>query len=79
MTTSIAIPNPIFEVSKNLAQELEISLGQLYTLALKDYLKTFEKEKDITEQLNEVYKTEDSSIDKELIEMQISSIGGENW
>ena len=79
MTTSIAIPNPVFEVSKSLAQELEISLGELYTLALKDYLKTFEKEKNITEQLNEIYKTEDSSIDRTLIEMQVRSIGGEGW
>ena len=79
METNISIPNPIFEIAKNLAKELNISLGELYTLALKDYVKTFEKEKDITAQLNEVYKTEDSSIDRELVAMQINSIGGERW
>ncbi len=74
METNISIPNPIFEIAKNLAKELNISLGELYPLALKDYARAFEKEKDITAQLNEVYKTEDSSIDKELILMQIASL-----
>ena len=79
MKTNISIPNPIFEVTKKLARELNISLGELYTLALTDYITASEQKKDITSQLNEVYKSEESKIDTELVSMQVSSIGGENW
>ena len=77
--TDISIPNPIFEVAKNLAQELNIPLSELYTIAITDYATAFKQEKDITAQLNAVYKNKSSEIDAELVSMQISSVGGECW
>ena len=79
MKTNISIPNPIFEVAKKLAQELNISLGELYTLAITDYATALGQEKNITTQLNAVYKNEASEIDAELVSLQISSIGSERW
>jgi len=79
MKTDVYIPNSIFNIAKKLALDLNISLGELYTLAITDYITASKSKNDITSQLNEVYKDEESSIDLELMSMQVSSIGGESW
>ena len=77
MKTEISIPNSLFQLANQMAQDLGVSLGELYTLALRDYIA--QQEKDITAQLDEVYAEEDSSLDAELVAMQIASVGGEDW
>jgi hypothetical protein len=55
-----------------------MSLSELYTAALAAYVATYESE-DVTAQLNEVYETEESALEPELVSLQVASIGGENW
>ena len=78
MKTDISIPNPIFEAATKLAQKLDMSLSELYTAALAAYVATYESE-DVTAQLNEVYETEESVLEPELVALQVASIGGERW
>ncbi len=78
MKTDISIPNPIFKAATKLAQKLDMSLSELYTAALVAYVATYENE-DITAQLNEVYETEKSVLEPELVALQVASIGGESW
>lgn len=78
MKTDISIPNPIFEASTKLAQKLDMSLSELYTAALAAYVATYTSE-DITTQLNEVYETEESALEPELVALQVASIGEESW
>ena len=78
METEISIPNPIFEAATKLAQKLDMSLSELYTAALAAYVATYESE-DVTAQLNEVYETEESVLEPEIVSLQVASIGGENW
>ena len=77
MKTEISIPNALFKIANQMAKELGVSLGELYTLALRDYIE--HQEKDITAQLDEIYAEENSSLDSELMTMQVASIGGEDW
>lgn len=78
MKTDIKIPNPIFESAKQLAQKLDMSMSELYTAALAAYVATYQDE-DVTGKLDAVYETEESSLEPELIALQIASVGGESW
>ena len=78
MKTDITIPNPIFEAAKQLAQKLDMSMSELYTAALAAYLANYQNEA-VTEKLNEVYETEPSSLEPDLITLQVASIGSDSW
>ena len=78
MKTEISVPNPIFEAAKQLAQELDMSLSELYTAALAAYMATCQNE-DITKRLDELYANEDSTLEPELVAIQVASIGEEKW
>ena len=78
MKTDISIPNPIHHAAEKLAKELGISLSELYTAALTTYVVEHEK-KNVTEKLNDVYMNENSTIEPELVKMQIAIVGNEQW
>ena len=78
MKTDISIPNPIFHAAEKLAEELGISLSELYTAALTAYVSEHES-KNVTEKLNDVYENESSNIEPELIKMQIAVLEHEEW
>jgi hypothetical protein len=78
MKTDISIPNPIYHAAEKLAKELGISLSELYTAALTAYVSEHEG-KSVTEKLDDVYMTESSALEPELVEMQIASVGDEQW
>ena len=78
MKTEISIPNPIFEAAQQLAQQLNMSLGEQYTAAIAAYVAEYQNE-DVTEKLNELYETEPSSLEPELVTLQLASIGGDDW
>jgi hypothetical protein len=78
MKTEISIPNPIFEAAQQLAQQLNMSLSELYTAALAAYVAEYQNE-DVTEKLNQVYETEPSNLEPDLVTLQLASIGGDNW
>jgi len=77
MKTALTIPNPIFKESKQRAKELGMSFDEFCTKALAAF-KPEHNYKNVTEALNEVYKTESSSIDPELKRMQSISLTEEN-
>jgi hypothetical protein len=76
MKTEISVPNPIFEAAEQLAQELDMSLSELYTAALAAYMATYQNG-GITKQLDEVYGKETSTLEPGLVAIQVVSIGEE--
>lgn len=76
--TELMIPDPTREAAAELAQELEMSLSELYTAALEAFLAKYKEEK-ITEALNRVYKTESSALDPQIISIQAKTLGEESW
>jgi hypothetical protein len=70
MKTDISIPNPIYQAAEKLSKELGISLSELYTAALTAYISDHEK-KSIAEKLDTGYATKPSTIEPELVEIQI--------
>ena len=75
MKANISIPNPIYEAAEQLAQSLGISLSELHTAALTAYVVTHQKG-EVTEALNRVYETELSTLEPDLVQLQLVSVGG---
>jgi metal-responsive CopG/Arc/MetJ family transcriptional regulator len=78
MKTAVSIPDPLFRAAERAAKRRRISRSRLYAQALEAYLNA-QSDKRITEALNAVYATEDSSLDPEIARMQSLSIGREEW
>ena len=78
MKTEISVPNPIHEAAQRLAKELGMSLSEFYVAALAAYVAAYQNG-DITKRLDEVYATEDSALEPEVVAIQIASIGEEDW
>ncbi len=64
MKTAISIPNNVFEQAESLARKLKISRSELFTEAVKVYLKENHVE-DVTTKLNEVYENAASNLDND--------------
>lgn len=78
MKTAISIPNNIFEQAESLARKLKISRSQLFTEAVKVYLKENHVE-DVTAKLDEVYGNAESGLDKTIRNAQTASLPKEEW
>jgi metal-responsive CopG/Arc/MetJ family transcriptional regulator len=78
MKTDISLPDPIFEEAESLAKRLGLSRSELYTKALKAYLRKSNREQ-ILNKLNEVYAEESSEPDPILTKMQTMSLPQEDW
>jgi metal-responsive CopG/Arc/MetJ family transcriptional regulator len=78
LKTAISLPDPIFEEAEVLAQKLGISRSELYTEALKVYLRRYNRER-ILSKLNEVYSQESSDLDTVMTTMQLLSVPREDW
>jgi metal-responsive CopG/Arc/MetJ family transcriptional regulator len=78
MKTAISIPNNIFEQAESLARKLKISRSELFTEAVKVYLKENQVE-DVTAKLDEVYGKTDSHLGETLLNAQTASLAKEEW
>ena len=80
MKTAISIPDDLFKSAEKLAGKLKITRSELYQRAIKDFLDENEN-KNITEKLNDIYKTESSKIDSVLYNIEYSSVkkNNESW
>lgn len=79
MKVAISLPDPVFSAAEKLADRLRVSRSQLYAQALEEYLGR-RQETFVTEQLNAVYATtQSSSVDPVLAAAQLAAIGHEAW
>lgn len=78
MKTAISLPDLVFEEAESLARQLGISRSELYTNALKVYLRKYNRDR-ILDKLNQTYSEESSELDPVLAKMQFMSLLSENW
>ena len=69
MKTAISIPEPIFKSAEQLAQRLGMSRSELYARAVSEMVDKHLDDR-VTERLNAVYGSEDSSLDTGLARLQ---------
>jgi hypothetical protein len=73
MKTAISVPDSMFEAAEQLAYRLGLSRSELYAKAMEEFISAH-KNQGVTEKLNEIYGQNSSSIDPELIQLQLASI-----
>jgi metal-responsive CopG/Arc/MetJ family transcriptional regulator len=78
MKTAISLPDSVFHEAEALAQQLGVSRSELYTKALKAYLRKYNRNQ-ILAKLNQVYSEESSELDPVLAKMQFMSLPREDW
>jgi metal-responsive CopG/Arc/MetJ family transcriptional regulator len=78
MKTAISVPDSVFEAAEQLAHRLGLSRSELYAKAVEEFIRAH-KNQGVTEKLNEIYGQNSSSIDPELIQLQLASIPKEEW
>ena len=78
MKTAISLPDSVFEEAESLAKQLGLSRSELYTNALKAYLRKYNRDQ-ILGKLNQIYSEEPSELDPVLAKIQLMSLPSENW
>lgn len=78
MKTALSIPDHLFEAAEKLAQTRGWSRSKLYATALADYLKACDST-EVTAQLDQIYETEDSSLDSQVSWIQEASLPEDEW
>lgn len=94
MKTEVSIPDPIFAAVEQLAAKLGVSLNEIYTRAVSDWLARHQEQKqkqepeceweqlsgeEITARLNEYYEHNPSQLDPVIQQLQALTIGTEEW
>lgn len=78
MKTVISVPDSVFKEAEALAQQLGLSRSELYTKALKVYLKKYNRDQ-MLNKLNQVYSQESSELDPGMTRMQSISLPHDDW
>ena len=78
MKTAVSIPDEVFEAAEIAAKRLGVSRSELYANAVREFVERYRRD-NITEKLNEVYSEVDEGLDPALEQLQLSSLGNEDW
>ena len=94
MKTEVSIPDPVFAAVEQLAAKLGVSLNEIYTRAVTDWLARHQNREqkqapecewehlsgeEITARLNEYYEHNPSQLDPVIQQLQALAIGTEEW
>ena len=78
MKTAISIPDLVFNKAEQYSKINGLSRSELFTIAIKQYVEA-NKLNDITEKLNSIYSKEPNGVEKEISNMQTTSVFTEQW
>lgn len=78
MKTAISIPDDIFVSADHLAKRLNMSRSELYTRAIQQYVAEC-RHAGVKEKLDQVYASENASVDSSVLNAQAISIPMEEW
>ena len=78
MKTAISIPDDIFVSADRLAKRLHMSRSELYAHAVQQYVVEY-RHAGVKEKLDQIYASENTSIDSAVLFAQAASIPSEEW
>ena len=78
MKTAISIPDNLYLSVQIYMKKKKISRSRLFVKAVEEYLQ-YHQSGEITSKLDKIYSKEDSKIGKDMMNVQLRSIPGENW
>lgn len=77
MKVAVSVPDSIFEAAERVRGRLGVSRSRFYSQAVEAHVRTYQAG-EIREALDEVYQTEDSSLDPTLENLQTEALR-EEW
>jgi hypothetical protein len=78
MKMAVSIPDQVFTEAEELSKQLGVSHSELYTTALPQLAAKYPEEETV-HRLNEVYETEDSTLDPGFRRAQAAVLRPEEW
>jgi metal-responsive CopG/Arc/MetJ family transcriptional regulator len=78
MKTAISLPDPLFQRGEQYANRHALGRSELYARALEAYLTTHDDDT-ITAALNDVYATENSSLEPEIRALSLEALRAQEW
>ena len=78
MRTVVSVPDDLFAAAAALAARLGMTRSEFYAAALTDFIAKHAPDR-LTERLDALYTTEDSTLDPALRRLQARAIGPEEW
>jgi metal-responsive CopG/Arc/MetJ family transcriptional regulator len=78
MKAAISLPDDLFAAADTLAGRLGVSRSRLVALALAEFIAKHRSSK-VTERLDAVYATEESTVEKPLRRAQRRALGRTEW
>lgn len=72
------MPEDVFRTAEHFARERKLSRSALFTRAMEEFLAHHQQD-GVTERLNRVYTSEDSSLDPVICQLQLASLPKEQW
>jgi metal-responsive CopG/Arc/MetJ family transcriptional regulator len=78
MKTAISLPDPLFQRGEQYANRHALGRSELYARALEAYLTTHDDDT-ITAALNEVYATENGSLEPEIKALSLEALRAQEW
>ena len=78
METAISIPDQIYEAAEQVAHQLGVTRSDLYATAVASFVKAHQEDQ-MTAQLDDLYGSEESSLDDVSFRLQALSVPQETW
>lgn len=78
MKVALSIPDELFDSAETLGRRLGVSRSRLYATALADFLAKH-RGRNVTDQLNAVYGTEESRLESRARRLQRRSLERDAW
>ena len=78
MKIAISIPDDLFKSADTLAERLSVSRSELYATAVAEFLAKHHGKR-VTEQLDQVYRTQPSQLDPTLHRAQARTLRAAEW
>jgi hypothetical protein len=78
MNTAISISVEVYQEAEQTAKQLGLSLSKLYSLAIHEFVRTHKPDA-ITAKLNEIYCTNDSKLDDDILQANFELVSKDEW
>jgi len=78
MNTAVSLDVEIFQMAEKEAEFLQVSVPELCSLAIKDFLQN-KHTNPITEKVNAIYSTYRAKIDDDILQAQYDGLEEEDW
>jgi len=78
MDMAITLDNNLFKEAEREAEQLDVSIPEFCSLAVKEFIKN-RKKSEITKQINNVYSKYKAEIDEDILQAQYDLLDEEDW